>query len=91
MWTLISAPKGLIIMFNLKEKAILNEKVAEIEMNISNNYKDLARAAFEDFEKTLAQMKENGLSERVYKKYKKIYDEYARKFEGYSHRDFFHS
>ncbi len=77
--------------FNLKEKAILNEKVGEIEMNISNNYKDLARDAFDEFGTVLEQMKENGLNGKVYNKYKKIYDEYAEKFADYSHRGFYHS
>ena len=33
-------------MFELKEKAMLNEKIAELEMNLSNNYKDLAITAY---------------------------------------------
>ena len=77
-------------MFNLKERAILDKMINELEMNISNNYKDLARDAFNDFEKTLEELKDS-LSAGAYKKYKKIYDEYAQKMEGYSHRDFFHS
>ncbi len=75
-------------MFELKEKAILNEKIAELEMNLSNNYKDLAITAFKELGQLLESLK---LKEKTYNKYKKIYDEYAKKMEGYSHRDFYHS
>lgn len=75
-------------MFELKEKAMLNEKIAELEMNLSNNYKDLAITAFKELGQLLDSL---GLKEKTYKKYKKIYDEYAVKMDGYSHRDFYHS
>ncbi|MBR6401481.1 MAG: hypothetical protein IKS17_09750 [Firmicutes bacterium] len=75
-------------MFELKEKAILNEKIAELEMNLSNNYKDLAITAYKEFGQLLDSLK---LKEKTYNKYKKIYDEYSAKMEGYSHRDFYHS
>ncbi len=75
-------------MFELKEKAMLNEKIAELEMNLSNNYKDLAISAYKEFAQLLETLE---LKEKTYKKYKKIFDEYSEKMEGYSHRDFYHS
>ena len=75
-------------MFELKEKALLNEKIEELEMNLSNNYKDLAITAFKEFSELLETLT---LKEKTYKKYKKIYDEYSVKMDGYSHRDFYHS
>ena len=78
-------------MFELKEKAMLNEKIAELEMNLSNNYKDLAISAYKEFAELLENLRQNGLKEKTYNKYKKIFDEYSEKMDGYSHRDFYHS
>ena len=78
-------------MFELKEKAMLNEKIAELEMNLSNNYKDLALTADKEFAELLENLRQNGLKEKTYNKYKKIFDEYSEKMDGYSHRDFYHS
>ena len=79
------------MFFELKEKAALNEKINDININLENNYKDLAIAAYKDFAETLEKMHEGGLSEKVYKKYKKILDDFTKRMEGYSHRDFYHS
>ena len=79
------------MFFNLKEKYILNEKINDININLENNYKDLAISAYNDFAKTLEEMKQNGLNEKVYNKYKKILDDFTKRMEGYSHRDFYHS
>ena len=52
----------------------------EIQINLENNYKDLAISARKEAEIRLEEMRKNNeLSEKEYQKWKKILDEYTEK------------
>lgn len=72
-------------MFEIKEKKILNYKLQELKNYLENNYKDLAHNALKDMEDTLENMKNKGLSVRVYTKYRKIVDQYRENMKNYHH------
>lgn len=72
-------------MFEFKEKKILNYKLRELNNNLENNYKDLAHTALKELEEVLEDMKNNGLPDRVYNKYRKIVDGYKINMQNYHH------
>lgn len=72
-------------MLEFKEKKILNYKLQELNNNLENNYKDLAHTALKELEEVLEDMKNNGLSDRVYNKYRKIVDGYKINMKNYHH------
>ena len=81
-----------IIMFGLfsKKKNIneLEQILAEIESNMQNNYKDVAQAAFREFEKKLSETIEQGkLSEGKKEEYNRKLTMYKEKLQAYSHKD----
>lgn len=58
----------------------------EIQINLENNYKDLAIGARKQAESKLTQFKEEGrLSDKVYHKLKITLDDYTKRMEGYHH------
>lgn len=58
----------------------------EIQINLENNYKDLAIGARKQAEVRLAAFKEqNRLSEKAYNKLKATLDDYTKRMEGYHH------
>lgn len=58
----------------------------ELQMNLENNYKDLAISARKQAEKRLDEVQKNHeLSEKEYQKWKKRLDEYTEKMIGYHH------
>lgn len=66
----------------------LDRIIAEIEMNMQNNYKDAAQAALREFEKKLYEMLESGgLSETQKASYTSKLDGYKVKLKSYSHKD----
>lgn len=73
------------LMLEFKEKKILNYKLQELNNNLENNYKDLAHTALKELEEVLEDMKNNGLSDRVYNKYRKIVDGYKINMKNYHH------
>ena len=79
-------------MFGLftKKKNVneLESIIAEIESNMQNNYKDVAQAAFREFEQKLSELIEQGkLSEGKQEEYNKKLAMYKEKLKAYSHKD----
>lgn len=76
-------------MFNSKSKQSRKEVEAifnEIQINLENNYKDLAISARKKAESRIAQLKEEGaLSDKDYTKLKATLDNFTKKMEGYHH------
>lgn len=76
-------------MFNNISKSRKNEiekLFNEIQINLENNYKDLAIGARKEAEEKLDLYKEEGeLKEKDYLKLKKRLDEYTTKMKGYHH------
>lgn len=76
-------------MFQSKPKQAKNEIEAlfqEIQINLENNYKDLAIGARKKAESRLEELKAaEVLRDKDYKKLKERMDEYTRRMEGYHH------
>lgn len=74
-------------MFNSKAKQArkeIEELFNEIQINLENNYKDLAIGARKKAEERLGQMK-GELKDKDYEKLKKQLDDYTKRMEGYHH------
>jgi len=64
----------------------LDAIIAELQINMANNYKDTACEAFKLLTETFAQLKESGgLPEKVRGYYEDTLADYAKKMVGYSH------
>lgn len=76
-------------MFGAKKKNGKQEMESlfhEIQINLENNYKDLAISARKNAEVRLQELKENGeLKEKDYGKLKAKLDVYTTRMEGYHH------
>lgn len=76
-------------MFNSKGKAAkkeIEEQFNEIQINLENNYKDLAIGARKKAEEKLRTLENtNELKEKDYKKLKAKLDDYTKRMEGYHH------
>lgn len=76
-------------MFNSKGKQAKKEIEAlfnDIQINLENNYKDLAIGARKKAEERLKSMEASGeLKEKDYKKLKATLDDYTKRMEGYHH------
>ena len=77
-----------------KEKNMLKRSVRmeletiiqELQVNLENNYKDLARDALKKLHATLEENLATGrMKEKDYNKYKKIADDYSNKMTNYHH------
>lgn len=76
--------------FFKKAKAVkeLDHIIAEVEMNMQNNYKDAAREAFRIFEEKFTALAENGeLNETQKSMYSAKLSGYREKLKSYSHKD----
>ena len=66
----------------------LDRLIAEIDMNMQNNYKDAARAAFREFEELYTALAESGeLNENQKSMYSAKLSAYREKLKAYSHKD----
>ena len=66
----------------------LDRIIAEIDMNMQNNYKDAARAAFKEFEEKYTALSESGeLSEHQKSMYSAKLSGYRERLKAYSHKD----
>lgn len=76
-------------MFQSKSKQAKKEVETlfhEIQINLENNYKDLAIGARKKAEARLEELKAAGdLSDKDYRRLKEKMDEYTRRMEGYHH------
>ncbi len=58
----------------------------DIQINLENNYKDLAIKARKDAELKLTELQENGeLKDKDYRKLKVQLDDFTKRMEGYHH------
>ncbi|MCM1288165.1 MAG: hypothetical protein NC240_07615 [Clostridium sp.] len=58
----------------------------DIQINLENNYKDLAIKARKDAELKLSELKEKGeLKDKDYQKLKAKLDDFTKRMEGYHH------
>lgn len=76
-------------MFQSKSKQAkkeIEELFHEIQINLENNYKDLAIGARKKAESRLEEFRDEGaLGDKDYKKLKEKMDEYTKRMEGYHH------
>ena len=73
-------------MLRSKIKKLLEQKEPELKMNLSNNYKDLAREALNSFSDTLEQCFLDGeIKEKDYLKWKDKVNQYTISMKDYHH------
>lgn len=76
-------------MFNSKAKRACREVEAlfnDIQINLENNYKDLAIGARKNAEIKLEELRQSGeLGDKDYKKLKLKLDDFTKRMEGYHH------
>lgn len=64
----------------------LESVINELQVNLENNYKDLAQDALKKLHATLEDYLATGkMKEKDYNKYKKIADDYSAKMANYHH------
>lgn len=69
---------------NIKQQ--LNAKLMEMNMNLANNYKDLAHDALKELDRMVEDFKASGdLKEKDYQKMRRMVDDYKRKLADYHH------
>ncbi|EDO59064.1 hypothetical protein CLOL250_00122 [Clostridium sp. L2-50] len=69
---------------NIKQQ--LNAKLTEMNMNLANNYKDLAHDALNELDRMVEDFKASGdLKEKDYQKMRRMVDDYKRKLADYHH------
>jgi len=79
---------GIADLFKNKYEKKLDEILVEMNMNMSNNYKDNAQRNLEEFESALTRFIESGrLNEKSQKKYSDMLTSYKERLKGYSHKD----
>lgn len=67
-------------------KQQLNAKLTEMNMNLANNYKDLAHDALKELDRMVEDFKASGdLKEKDYQKMRRMVDDYKRKLADYHH------
>ena len=67
-------------------KQQLNAKLTEMNMNLANNYKDLAHDALNELDRMVEDFKASGdLKEKDYQKMRRMVDDYKRKLADYHH------
>lgn len=67
-------------------KQQLNAKLNEMNMNLANNYKDLAHDALKELDQMVEDLKRSGdLKEKDYQKMRQMVDGYKVKLSDYHH------
>lgn len=75
-------------MKNIGKNKELENIMAEIDSNLSNNYKDAAHEALELFEQRLSELTSEGkLKEKALKEYEAKLVSYQETLKGFSHKD----
>lgn len=73
-------------MITGKVKKQVNAVINELDMNLSNNYKDLAHKALRELDELVNKLYDDGdLKEKDYMKLSAKVDEYKRSMSGYHH------
>lgn len=73
-------------LFKSKAERELDAIIAALQANLENNYKDTAHAEREKLGRRLEELRAEGkLTEKIYKKYYAVYNEYCVKMTGYKH------
>ena len=73
-------------MMKRSVKQQLNAKLNEINMNLANNYKDLAHDALKELDQMVEDLKQSGdLKEKDYQKMRQMVDGYKVKLSDYHH------
>ena len=73
-------------MIKRRVKQQLNAKLNEMNMNLANNYKDLAHDALKELDQMVEDLKQSGdLKEKDYQKKRQMVDEYKVKLSDYHH------
>ncbi|MCI8670013.1 MAG: hypothetical protein HFI34_10935 [Lachnospiraceae bacterium] len=67
-----------------KTKKIVEDKEAELKLNLSNNYKDAAYKSFQEFISIIKDLRNDGkISDKDFEKLSSRVEEYKRKFRNY--------
>ena len=73
-------------MIKRSVKQQLNAKLNEMNMNLANNYKDLAHDALKELDQMVEDVKQSGdLKEKDYQKMRQMVDGYKVKLSDYHH------
>ena len=73
-------------MMKRSVKQQINAKLNEINMNLANNYKDLAHDALKELDQMVEDLKQSGdLKEKDYQKMRQMVDGYKVKLSDYHH------
>lgn len=73
-------------MMKRSVKQQLNAKLNEMNMNLANNYKDLAHDALKELDQMVEDLKQSGdLKEKDYLKMRQMVDGYKVKLSDYHH------
>ena len=73
-------------MMKRSVKQQLNAKLNEMNMNLANNYKDLAHDALKELDQMVEDLKQSGdLNEKDYQKMRQMVDGYKVKLSDYHH------
>jgi len=73
-------------MMKRSVKQQLNAKLNETNMNLANNYKDLAHDALKELDQMVEDLKQSGdLKEKDYQKMRQMVDGYKVKLSDYHH------
>lgn len=79
---------GLADIFKNKYEKKLDEIIEEMQMNMSNNYKDNAQKNLEEFESALQRYSEQGrIKDKSREKYENMLTSFKEKLKGYTHKD----
>ncbi len=79
---------GLADLFKNKYEKKLDEILSEMQMNMSNNYKDNAQKNLAEFGSALIRFKEQGrINEKSAAKYEDTLQVFQERLKGYSHKD----
>ncbi len=86
VWVQVPLPALRRKMIKRSVKRQLDEKLNELNMNLANNYKDLAHGALKELDIMVEEMKSSGdLKEKDYQKMRKTVDDYKARLANYHH------
>ena len=73
-------------MMKRNSRIELDALLKELQMNLANNYKDLAHDALKELHRVLEEYHDSGvLKDKDYRRYKSVADEYSVRMANYHH------